>query len=65
MTDQELRDLASDVLTARQLEVWRLHEAGMTERGIALHLGLARATIRDHLEAATRRLGSGAKETTP
>lgn len=56
MTDTELHNHARTVLTPKQLEVWLLAEGGMTERGIALALGLARGTVRDHLEAATRRL---------
>lgn len=56
MTGLPLRDLAREVLTERQFVVWELAEGGMTERQIASHLGVARSTVRDHLEAAERRL---------
>lgn len=55
MSNNDLRDLAA-VLTPRQVEVWLLADGGMSERDIALALGLSRSTVRDHLEAATRRL---------
>lgn len=45
-----------ETLTERQRRVWELHQAGMSQRAIALHLRISRATVRDHLEAADARI---------
>jgi len=56
VTDEELLELAHEVLTPRQLEVWTLNEKKMSERAIAYHINRDRGTVRDHLAAATRKL---------
>lgn len=61
MTDQQLRDAG---LTDRQRQIWRHYEQGHSERTIALALGLSRTTVRDHLEAATRRLHNHTRQET-
>jgi DNA-binding CsgD family transcriptional regulator len=45
-------------LTARQLEVLRLLAEGVTARGIAGRLGLAEATVRNHIRAVLAQLGA-------
>ncbi len=58
MTDDEFDAVAREVLTPRQLEVWRLYTRGLSQRDIALALRIDRATVRHHLEAATRRISA-------
>lgn len=63
MTDDELLELARQVLTEKQLRAWELAEKKMSERAIAYAMGISRGTVRDHLEAATRRLAEAAAST--
>lgn len=60
-TDPDLEQLARAVLTERQLEVWLLAEKNLSQRAIAYHLRIDRATVRHHLEAANRRLAETAE----
>lgn len=52
-----VRKPASINLTPRQSDVLRLVARGMTDPEIALQLGVGRATVRTHVEAARRTLG--------
>lgn len=52
-----VRKPASIRLTPRQIDVLRLVSKGLTDPEIAEHLGLGRATVRTHVEAARRTLG--------
>lgn len=45
-------------LTPRQLQVLRLLAEGVTARGIALRLGLAETTVRNHIRAVLAELGA-------
>lgn len=47
-----------DRLTARQVEVMRLVAEGLTNRAIALRLGLRPCTVRTHIEQSLSRLGA-------
>jgi DNA-binding NarL/FixJ family response regulator len=46
-----------DLLTARQRQVVALLGEGMRPTAIAAHLGLSVTTVRNHINAALRRLG--------
>jgi DNA-binding NarL/FixJ family response regulator len=59
VTDQELRDAG---LTDRQRLIWQHYDRGHSIRTIALALNLSPTTIRDHLDAATRRLHNHTKD---
>jgi DNA-binding CsgD family transcriptional regulator len=43
-------------LTPKEHAAWTLAQKGMSERSIALHLGLSRSAIRARLENARRKL---------
>jgi DNA-binding CsgD family transcriptional regulator len=49
-------------LTPAELESWILAERGMSQRNIALALGVSRSTIRSRLENAARKLAQAQKE---
>ena len=55
---QHERSLAEqpDTLTAREREVVDLYKRGMSQRAIALALGISRSAVRDRLDAAGRKL---------
>lgn len=48
----ELRDLAAQVLTRRQIDVLRMHLDGAGITRISLHLGISRTTAREHRDRA-------------
>jgi DNA-binding CsgD family transcriptional regulator len=50
-------------LTPAQLQTVQLYAAGLDHRAIAAQLGLAPATVRNHIAAAYRRLGVNGKAT--
>jgi DNA-binding CsgD family transcriptional regulator len=50
--DPAVRQIAEQVLTAKQLLAYRLHANGMTEREIAIHCQVSRRAIRDRLAEA-------------
>jgi len=52
----EVRETAKSVLTEKQLEAFKLAEAGLSIRTIANALDVDRRAVRDRLEAADRRL---------
>jgi DNA-binding CsgD family transcriptional regulator len=54
---------ANRVCTPRQLEILQAKQAGISTRTIAAHLGISRATVRSHLEAADHKIRK-AKEPT-
>ena len=45
----DIRHIATTVLTPKQLDVWKLHLAGLGARRISDMLGVTRSTIRSHL----------------
>lgn len=47
-----IRTIAQQVLTEKQLTAYRLHANGISERHIALHLGITRRAVRDRLHEA-------------
>ena len=49
--------VAGERLTARELEVLRLAAEGLDNRVIAGRLGIARSTVKHHLEAVYAKLG--------
>jgi predicted DNA-binding protein (UPF0251 family) len=50
-----VQDVARAVLTTKQYDAWRLEAAGISQRHIALVLGIGRSAVRDRLyEAHTR-----------
>ena len=55
VTDEEW-STAQRVCTSAQLRVLRLYRQGMPKRAIARLLGVAPSTVRDHLDAAARRI---------
>ena len=54
--EPNIHQLATQHLTPGQLAVFELWHTGMSQRAIALHLGLARTTIVDRYDAACLRL---------
>lgn len=54
--DDTVKAIARATLTERQWQVWALHIAGCGTRRIELMLGISRSVVREHLDAATRRL---------
>ncbi len=65
-TDRQVRDIAQEVCTARELEAWDMEARGMSQRSIAAALHISRAAVRDRLESAAVKVaralnaGSGA-----
>lgn len=53
---QDVRSTAENVLTRKQLDVWKLWLAGCSSRRIALMLMVSRSTVRSHLEDGMIRL---------
>jgi len=49
------------VLTARQVEVLRLAERGLSGKQIARHLGISARTVEDHFSAMRKRTGTHSK----
>ncbi len=56
MIDTAVTELARSTLTPNQLAVFELWHRPMSQRAIALHLGLARSTVVDRYDAACLRL---------
>jgi len=57
MIDPRILELARAHLTDKQLAVWLLiHDGGMSMRGAAIHLDLARTTTTDRYDNACRTL---------
>jgi len=52
----DLYSLAREVCTAKQFDAWRLEAAGMSQRHIALALGISRSAARARLSDAHTRL---------
>lgn len=50
--DPTIRTIAQKVLTEKQLTAYRLAANGISERHIALHLGITRRAVRDRLAEA-------------
>lgn len=48
--------LAQNVLTVKEREVWVLYHRHMSQRAIAVFLGLDRSTVRDRIERARRKM---------
>jgi DNA-binding CsgD family transcriptional regulator len=58
----EHEQTARDTLTVTEYESWLLQTRGMSQRSIALALGVSRSTIRSRLENAARKLAQAQKE---
>jgi DNA-directed RNA polymerase specialized sigma24 family protein len=54
----ELRQLAREVLTPAQLEVFELDEAGVSYHRAAAMLGISRQSVRERADGASRRLAA-------
>lgn len=54
--EPELRALAVEALTAKQLDAWKLELAGYGARTIGQMLDLSKTAVTDRLAAAHRRL---------
>lgn len=66
MIDPAILTLARDQLTPKQLTVWLLiHDAGMSMRGAATHLDIARTTATDRYDNACRTLRKHGVRFTP
>lgn len=52
----EIREAAERVLTRKQLTTYKLSTNGLSERGIADHLGISRWAVRDRLAQADRKI---------
>jgi predicted DNA-binding protein YlxM (UPF0122 family) len=61
-----IREIARDVLTTRQLDVWTSHAVhGYSFRLISHHFGISRTTVTDHYDAACRKLRAHGVHVTP
>lgn len=63
---EHVQGVAAGVLTDKQLAAWKLELAGLSLRAIGRHLGIARQTAADRVEAAhtaLRRAGVRQDET--
>ncbi len=60
--DTDVLELARRVLTERQWQVWELDDRGFSQYQIAAALGIGRGTVRDHLQAATRRVAKAMRD---
>ena len=56
--DPEALAQLPETLTAREREVVELHAKGMSQRAIALALGISRSAVRARLENAGRKLAA-------
>jgi len=65
MIDPNVHQIARDQLTPNQLAVFELWHRPMSQRAIALHLGLSRTTIVDRYDAACLRLHRAGVKFTP
>lgn len=54
--DPTIKAIAQQALTRRQLDVWKLHLAGLGQRRIADMLQITRSTVRSHLHDAHQTL---------
>lgn len=52
----EIQHIAEQHLTQKQLETWKLELAGRTQRQIALHYDISRASVIDRLDGTYRTL---------
>lgn len=60
MTD---RTIAQQACTPNEYAAWNLWANGMSERSIALHLGISRSAVQSRLENAKRKIHAAKKET--
>lgn len=58
----DLRSLAEQVCTAAELDAWRLVQRGMSQRAIALALGISRSSVRDRVESAARKVAEAMED---
>ena len=65
MTDPRISDLATKVLTEKQLDVWYLVTGGCSQRQTAYRLDLSRTTVTDRYDAACRTLRKHGVRFTP
>jgi DNA-binding CsgD family transcriptional regulator len=49
-------DQLPDSLTGKEREVLDLYERGMSQRSIALYLGVSRSTVRDRIATASTKV---------
>ena len=56
LSPAELMDIARRVCTAKQLDVLRMHEAGMGWKRVSLMLGVSPETVKEHHRAAVRNI---------
>ena len=54
----DVQALAGVVLTVKQRDIWKLELGGMSPRQIADALGVSRSNVREHLDAAHRKLAA-------
>lgn len=54
--DADFRQLVEKQLTAQQLRAYRLRQGNMSQRQIAVYMGLALATVRGHLDRADQKI---------
>jgi DNA-binding CsgD family transcriptional regulator len=65
MIDPDIHEIAIVVLTERQLRIWKLSQAGMSQRTVAYTLDISRTTVTDTLDAAYRKLRANGIQVTP
>jgi DNA-binding CsgD family transcriptional regulator len=56
VNDADLLKVAERVCTAKELEAYHLVSRGLSERAVALALGLSRSAVRGRLENARRKI---------
>lgn len=52
----DFRELVTRHLTDRQLTAYQLRQGGLSQRQIAVYLGVALATVRGHLDRADQKI---------
>jgi DNA-binding CsgD family transcriptional regulator len=55
-------DLLPDTLTPKEREVVDLYERGMSQRSIAIFLGLSRSTVRDRIPSAAAKIARAGEQ---
>lgn len=54
--DPAFRTLVEDALTERQLRAYQLRQGNLSQRQIAVYMGIALATVRGHLDRADQKI---------
>ncbi len=62
MNDAPDHRIAQAILTPAEHDAYQLNQRGLSQRTIALHLGISRSAVRARLENARRKLHAARKD---